>query len=147
MGWLNPPHSPTLPPPVTVKHWVIKLENWRAGDRWPWTERIWETEGFKIRQQCKTPWEMSTTSPGSDMIRYTCILCAYKLMCSQLNLPYITPKTFLKWRIQELKTENWWAEEMRNWSESLWEAAWLWRRAGWRCTRQNVCPIQQGPVT
>jgi len=28
LGWLNLPRSPTLPPPVTAKHRVVKVKNW-----------------------------------------------------------------------------------------------------------------------
>jgi len=37
LGWLNLPHSPTLSPPVTVKHWVA-----RWIDDLLWRERLWE---------------------------------------------------------------------------------------------------------
>ena len=33
LGWLNVPHSPTLPPPVTDKHWVVRFQEMSLSKR------------------------------------------------------------------------------------------------------------------
>jgi len=34
LGWLNFLHSPTLPPPVTARHWVVKFQEINLSKRW-----------------------------------------------------------------------------------------------------------------
>jgi len=40
LSWVNLPHSPTLPPPVTIHSGQIPGLSARARDRWLWTERL-----------------------------------------------------------------------------------------------------------
>ena len=82
--WLSPPHSPTLPPPVTVKHWVVKFQEISLSrDRWLWRERLLlRKEGF-LRRGWKMPGEMWTIN--RSRIR------AWQICLSQLIPPRRNP--------------------------------------------------------
>jgi len=42
LGWLNLPYSPTLPPPVSAKHQVVKLQGMSLRKRYmAMEEKVW----------------------------------------------------------------------------------------------------------